>query len=92
MVESYLVDGDARVVVRSSIWGTRVAPGVLHRARKLKPFPYADVALAMRQRRSGLLEVGEASARRIVAFVRLASLGWYYVEETDPTLILGSGE
>jgi len=83
--ESFLVDGEGRIVVRSTQLGADVGAGLQgNEALKLEPLPLPDVVEAIRAERAGYLEIDDDLA----VYSPLSSLGWYLVVtgETDKLL------
>ena len=81
MKAGYLVDNQGQLVIRTGDEQTKVASG-LHgnRARRLMPFPETSLTDAINARhRSGTINSGGD----ILVFIRLLSLGWYYVVRVD---------
>jgi serine/threonine-protein kinase len=89
VVESYLLDDKGNIVVRSRPEPEpEKQPG--DASLQLKPFPVEQVVQAILRNESGLVEVEENEKSRIIAFYRMRSLKWYYVEKTDTEVILKS--
>jgi serine/threonine-protein kinase len=83
--ESFLVDGEGRIVVRSTQLGADVGAGLQgNEALKLEPLPIPEVVEAIRAERAGYLEIDDDLA----VYSPLSSLGWYLVVtgETDSLL------
>jgi len=87
VVESYLLDDKANIVVRSHS-EKEVEKQAGNAELQLKPFPVEQVVQAILRNESGLVEVHENEKSRIIAFYRMRSLKWYYVEKTDTEIIL----
>jgi len=83
--ESFLVDGEGRIVVRSTQLGAEVGDGLQgNEALKLEPLPFPEVVEAIRGERAGYREMGDDLA----VYAPLGALGWYLVVtgETDALL------
>jgi tRNA A-37 threonylcarbamoyl transferase component Bud32 len=79
-LESFLVDGQARVLVRSSEVGPRGRPTSLDETWATPPFEHPELADALSEQR-GVLSV-DGGATRLV-HVPLATPGWWYVVAFD---------
>src|SRR5690606_38867852 len=82
--EAFLLDGEGRIVVRSSEGGERLAGGQLHEALALAPFPHAPVVEAARTRRAGFVEVPVGGRRRMFTVNPLETIGWSFVTRVAP--------
>ena len=82
-MESYLLDGQGGMVVRSS--QVDQVSGSLDPANTPVPEPFAvaPVVAAIRRQRSGVEEMADNRGHRVIVFARLEALGWYYVEEFE---------
>ena len=84
-VEGFLVDGEGRIVIRSSeerMFGERQ----FTRALRLKKFPVPELVTAVQDRSSGYLEVdGE-----LMVFYKMNAIGWFYVMKGSASELLGS--
>jgi len=81
VVRASLVDDKARVVVDSRDANKRFHANGKDIAIDFLPFDLPDIAAAIRAGGSGLRETTRDGRRIVVAFVRLAAIGWSYVVE-----------
>jgi hypothetical protein len=91
VVESFLLDNQGRIVVRSGQSGQRMAETASGPALELKPFPVPKVVAAILQNESGLLETEREGDSKLVVYYRMPSLGWFYVEEVETAAVLSAG-
>lgn len=77
--EAFLLDGEGRIVVRSSEGGERLAGGQLHDALALAPFPYRPVVEAALTRRAGFVQVQVDGRPRLFTVNPLETIGWSFV-------------
>lgn len=93
VVESYLLDEQARVVVRSSQLDMDLSDSPQNAALKLPLFPFRQVVSRIRRNESGLVEIDRKNRDSLIIFFHeIPSLGWYYVEETLTKAILAPEE
>lgn len=87
--EFYLLDREARVVLRSGQESLADANTSRNRALRLPSFPITAVADAVRDRRTGVLHVtNEAGVPKLAVIIPLQTLGWSYVVVGDDRAIL----
>ncbi|NUP10145.1 MAG: protein kinase [Polyangiaceae bacterium] len=79
-----LVDGSGKKVIDSRDAGKRFQASGKDEGLVLNDFDIPEVVEAVRSGAEGMQEVEHDGRRRLVVFVRLAVLGWYYVVEVDP--------
>jgi serine/threonine-protein kinase len=91
VVESFLLDSKAQVIVGSSQLGIK-AEASPDGTLELKTFPVKEVVQDVLRNASGLVESRANGRSRLIIFQKIRSLGWYYVEEVDTATILESGE
>jgi hypothetical protein len=93
--ETYLVDEAGQVVVQSGVDGAgpldaeegdgRSTSAQSGAAVRLQPLGYPMVVAAIRERRTGHVELAEE--HKVVAYCPLESLGWYYVVVANAGLL-----
>ena len=88
VLESYLLDGQGSMVVRSGQISETTGFMDIRDALEPKTFPAPSVVTAIRQHRLGVLELSGEMPPRIIIFGRLESIGWYYLETFDADRIL----
>ncbi len=88
VVESFLLDNQGRIVVRSGQSEREMTGESSGSALALKPFPVPEVVAAVLQNASGLLETDQGGNSRLVVYYRMPSLGWFYVEEVETAAVL----
>ncbi len=89
VIESFLLDNQGRIVVRSS--QTKVLEDDKNNSTlKLPPFPIQIVTEAVKREESGLMETEIEGKSRLIVFYRMSSLKWYYVEQIDTAVYIGS--
>jgi hypothetical protein len=87
--ESFLVDEEGRIVVRSSERGKTFDNQTLrNRAIRMPEFPVPDVVAAIKNKESGRAEVYEDGRDDLVLYNRMNSLGWYYVVRGEESKLL----
>jgi serine/threonine-protein kinase len=91
VIESFLLDEKARIVVRSRM-EEDVPDESAGPALKLNPYHFQEVADAILQGESGLREVEKDGESRIIVFYQMSSLKWYYLEEVDTSAILRTAD
>ena len=84
LANSYLIDDQARVVVRSADLGKGKERGQLHGAAELERFEIGDVVRAIEAKQSGLVSASHRGERALFSFQRIPTIGWYYVERSLP--------
>jgi hypothetical protein len=89
--ESFLLDNQGRIVVRSGQSGREMTEKASGPALELKPFPAPEVVAGILRGESGLVEIHPEGASLLVVYYRMPSLGWYYVEEVETAAVLSSG-
>ena len=78
--ESFLVDDQGRIVVRSSERGKQYeAGGRGNRSIRMPEFPVPEVVKEIRAMASGELELWDSGQKELIVYTRLNSLGWYYI-------------
>ncbi len=82
-----LVDARGRRVIDSTDAGKRFVASGKDEAIEFTELDLPQIAAAIRKGAPGLREVVRNGRRIVVAFVRLESLGWYYVVEVDATTL-----
>ena len=90
VIESFLLDQKARIVVRSGQLGKDLKDRASGPGLELKPFGVKPVEEAVYRNESGLYEVGSGEGSRLVVYYQMPSLGWYYVEELETEEVLKS--
>ncbi len=85
--ETFIVDDQARVVVRSSDRHRKFEAGHLHDALELPPLPIPEVAIRIKSGRSGATEVTRQGRLKLVAHYPLNALGWHYVVQADASIL-----
>jgi len=89
VIESFLLDNQGRIVVRSS--QTKVLEDDKNNSTlKLPPFPIQIVTEAVKREVSGLMETEIEGKSRLIVFYQMSSLKWYYVEQIDTAVYIGS--
>jgi len=89
VIESFLLDNQGRIVVRSS--QTKVVEDDKNNSTlKLPPFPIQIVTEAVKREESGLMETEIEGKSRLIVFYQMSSLKWYYVEQIDTAVYIGS--
>jgi len=83
--ETYLLDEQARVVVRS---GEQAQTATGTDVLELPPFPIESVARAVREGASGFDEVSHRDEPALVFYTRMEALGWTYVVVGDRDTML----
>lgn len=83
--ESFLLDNEGKIVVRSRQQGLKLDKDKA--SLKLEKFPVKQVVDAVIRSESGLVELHQDDVSRIIVFQRMASLGWYYVEDIESAAI-----
>ncbi len=78
-----LVDGDGRKIIDSGDAGKRFAASGKDEAVALPAFDLPDIAEAIRDHKSSIVETVRDGRAIVVAFVRLDIIDWYYVVEVD---------
>ncbi len=89
VIESFLLDNQARIIVRSSQTNLR-GGDTSNPALDLAPFSVPMVADAVRRGESGLREADVEGKSRLIVFYQMSSLHWYYVEQIDTAAYIGS--
>ncbi|MEE4356237.1 MAG: protein kinase [Desulfococcaceae bacterium] len=92
VVESFLLDDQARIVVSSSQLGLAMETIPTDSALQLVQFPVAEVVAKIRRKESGFVEVIRDNELRIIFFHEIPSLHWYYLEDVKKAAILGTTE
>jgi serine/threonine-protein kinase len=87
--EAYLLDGDARIVVRSRLRGDAGDAGEIRGTGELQPFSESRVVEAIRSRRSGVVQLDTADGEGLFVFYRLPTLEWTYLVWADPAALRG---
>ncbi len=82
-----LVDARGRKVVDSRDAGKRFVASGKDEAIEYSDFDLPEITAAIRAGAPGLREAVRDGRRVVVAFVRLDSLGWYYVVEVDASTL-----
>ena len=82
-----LVDARGRKVIDSRDAGKRFVASGKDEAIEYTELDLPEIAAAIRESAPGLRELVRDGRRIVVAFVRLESLGWYYVVEVDATTL-----
>jgi hypothetical protein len=77
-VESFLLDDEAQIVVRSSKKGKKVS-GKSGRELRMPKFHIPEVVQGVDSLDSGYVEVIEDGVQKMAVYNRMHSLGWYYV-------------
>ncbi len=89
VTESFLLDNQGRIVVRSS--QTKVVEDDKNNSTlKLPPFPVSEVTDAVKRGESGIMEAEIEGKSRLIVFYQMSSLHWYYVEQIDTAVYIGS--
>ena len=88
VLETFILDEQGRIVVGSSQHGKRFGSGELHDALELTAFPTVPVVDAIRRGASGHVEVQEDGRTLLIAYYRIPTLAWYYVEKVLLSRIL----
>jgi serine/threonine-protein kinase len=87
--ESFLLDEEGRIVVRSSERGKTYDTATLrNRTIRMPDFPVPEVVAAIREERSGYVNVNEGGRHDLVLYNRMNSLGWYYVVQGEHDAML----
>ena len=88
--ETYLLDDEGRIVVRSSD-RARATKGKGEWAKRLEmeTYPFSEVVDRISSRESGYARVEQEDGPRIVGHYRLGALGWYFVAEALADDVLG---
>ncbi len=86
-INTYLLDPSGRVVVdsRRPAASAALVNGVLH----MPDFDVPAVVRAVKERRSGYVRVADATPERLIIYNRMGSIGWYYVVDGTPAVLLG---
>lgn len=93
VLESYLLNEHGEIVVRSSQVDYAGPYDTDEPTLDLALYPIADVVHAIQSGPSGVVETRSADSEPLlVVFHRIRSVGWTYVEELDPAVILGDEE
>jgi len=87
IVRASLVTGAGTKVVDSFDADKRFKTNGKDEGLALADFDVPEVAAAVRDGVQGIREVVRAGKKRIVVFVRLDVLGWFYVVELDPASV-----
>ncbi len=86
VVESFLLNEEGKIVVRSSESGIVSEPET-GGALNLEFFPVQEVVKKIERRESGLIEVRRDGENRIIFFHQIPALNWYYVEDVRTSVI-----
>jgi hypothetical protein len=81
-----LVDKRGRTVIDSTLANQRFAASGKDEALELPTFDLPDIVAAIGKREDGIREITRDGRPIVVAFVRLDTIGWYYVVEVDASL------
>lgn len=92
VIESFLLDDNGRIVVRSSQINIRGVENKKDPELKLDPFPVQIVRETVNRGESGLREAEIDGKSRLIVFYQMSSLHWYYVEEIDTAVYIGSAD
>ena len=90
VIESFLLDNQGRIVVQSSQTNIGRGGNSSNPVLDLKPFPVPAVMEAVKQGQSGLMETEIEGKSRLIVFYQMSSLKWYYVEQIDTAVYIGS--
>lgn len=90
VIESFLLDQKARIVVRSEQLGKDMKDRASGPGLELKPFGVKPVVESIYRNQSGLHEVKGNGDSRLIVYYQMPSLGWYYVEELETEEVLKS--
>lgn len=91
-VETFLLDPEGRIAVRSSRKGKEVTGGALrNRTMRMPDFHHPDVVRAVRDKQSGWLQADGPEGMELVVYNRMHSIGWYYVVAGDVDELLSRG-
>jgi len=82
-----LVDAQGRKIIDSRDAGKRFVASGKDEAMEFTALDMPEIAAAIRSGAPGLREIVRNGQRVVVAFVRLDTLGWYYVVEVDATTL-----
>ncbi len=91
--ESFLLDDQGKIVVRSSEKGKKVEGGALrNRTIRLEDFPVPEVVTAIKNLESGKQQHWNPDTQQtdLILFNRMNSLGWYYVVRGPEDALLGN--
>jgi serine/threonine-protein kinase len=83
VAETFLLDEQGRIVVRSQQLAERHAPGELHGALRLPPYPHRVIVEAVGRGESGQRELRIGGKQILVSYQRIPSLGWYYLVHAE---------
>ncbi|NUO52783.1 MAG: protein kinase, partial [Polyangiaceae bacterium] len=89
-IRTTLVNGEGKKVIDSGDAGKRFEADGKDEGLALYEFDIPEVAAAIREGSSGIRELRHKDRDKIVIFVRLDSIGWYYVVELDAQLVDGT--
>ena len=84
-IEAFLLDGEGRIVIRSSKAGKQFKGANTGRQRQIRmpEFHHEEVVQAIKEKRSGQIEARGPEGMEMVVYTRMNSIGWYYVVAGD---------
>ena len=86
---TYLLNERAEVVVDSSEVSNKYERGTLiNLIENLKPYPHEDVVKGVIKGETGFNTYTENGVKKILAYYRLNSIGWYFLAEANASHIL----
>ena len=86
---TYLLNNRAEIVVDSSeTSGTYERGTLINAIDNLEIYPHKEVVNSILQGESGFINYSEKGIKKILAYYRLNSIGWYYLAEADLSHIL----
>jgi serine/threonine-protein kinase len=86
--ETFLLDAQGRMMIRSSQLDQQYQAGELHDALDPEPFPFPAIVDAIEQGSSGQLSTREDGIEWIIGYQRIPSLGWYYVVRSRAAAVI----
>ena len=90
-IETFLLDENGMMVVRSSWKGQSARSSSKDRAMRVRAFSHEEVVEHVKERRSGKQLVAGPKGLELVIYQRLNSLGWYYVVAGSEAEVLERG-
>ena len=87
---TYLLNDRAEIIVNSAETSNKYERGTLINSMdNLKIYSHKDVVNNILDGKSGFVNYSENGIKKIVAYYRLNSIGWYYLAVADESKILG---